>query len=122
MACLLLALPAGCSSGGDDGGGRTGIPAWAEGMPVTAVSELPAEARTTRQLIDEGGPSPHERDGSVSGNLEGPLPRQERGYHRECTVPTPTPEDRGTRRVVTGRNGETFYTDDHHASFTAVPR
>ncbi|MGY1527905.1 ribonuclease domain-containing protein [Streptomyces sp. MN3] len=122
VACLLLALPAGCSSGGDDGGGRTGIPAWAEGMPVTEVSELPAEARTTRQLIDEGGPSLHERDGSVSGNLEGPLPRQERGCHREYTVPTPGSDDRGARCVVTGRNGGTYSTDAPYASFTAVPR
>ncbi|MFD5373627.1 ribonuclease domain-containing protein [Streptomyces griseoincarnatus] len=122
MACLLLALPAGCSSGGDDGGGRTGIPAWAVGMPVTAVSELPAEARRTLRLSDEGGPFPHQRDGSVFGAFEGPLPRQERGYHRECTVPTPTPEDRGARRVVTGRNGGTYRTDAPYASFTAVPR
>ncbi|MGY1401496.1 ribonuclease domain-containing protein [Streptomyces sp. SS10] len=58
----------------------------------------------------------------MSGNREGPLPRQERGYHRECTVPTPTPEDRGARRVVTGRNGGTYRTDAPYASSTAVPR
>ncbi|MEU0581873.1 ribonuclease domain-containing protein [Streptomyces griseoincarnatus] len=122
VACLLLALPAGCSSGGDDGGGRTGIPATAEGMPVTEVSELPAEARRTLRLIDEGGPFPYERDGSVFGDFEGLLPRHERGYHREYTVPTPGSDDRGARRVVTGRNGETYCTDDHYAAFTAVPR
>ncbi|MEU5463738.1 ribonuclease domain-containing protein [Streptomyces althioticus] len=122
VACLLLALLAGCSSGGDDGGGRTGTPAWAEGMPVTDVSGLPAEARRTLRLIDEGGPFPYERDGSVFGNFEGLLPRRERGYYREYTVPTPGSDDRGARRLVTGRNGETYYTDDHYASFTAVPK
>ncbi|NEC53708.1 ribonuclease N [Actinospica acidiphila] len=122
VACLLLALLAGCSSGGDDGGGRTEAPAWAEGMSVTEVSELPAEARRTLQLIDGGGPFPYERDGSVFGNFEGLLPRHERGYYREYTVPTPGSDDRGARRIVTGRNGETYYTDDHYASFTAVPR
>lgn len=119
VACLLLALPAGCSAGGDDGGGA---PARARGMPVAEVSELPAEARRTLRLIDEGGPCPYERDGSVFGNFEGLLPRHERGYHRECTVPTPGSDDRGARRIVTGRNGEMYYTDDHYASFTAVPR
>ncbi|WP_369149867.1 ribonuclease domain-containing protein [Streptomyces sp. R17] len=119
VACLLLALPAGCSSGGGDGGG---VPAWARGMPVAEVSELPAEARRTLRLIDEGGPFPHERDGSVFGDFEGLLPRHERGYYREYTVPTPGSDDRGARRIVTGRNGETYYTDDHYASFTAVPR
>jgi ribonuclease T1 len=123
LACLLLALLAsGCSSGGDTGDDRTGIPAWAEGMPVAEASELPAEARRTLQLIDEGGPFPYERDGSVFGNFEGLLPRHERGHYREYTVPTPGSDDRGARRVVTGRNGETYYTDDHYASFTAVLR
>ncbi|MFH9176349.1 ribonuclease domain-containing protein [Streptomyces albogriseolus] len=50
------------------------------------------------------------------------LPRRERGHHRACTVPTPGPDDRGARRVVTGRNGGTYGTDDPYASFTAVPR
>ncbi|MEU2372823.1 ribonuclease domain-containing protein [Streptomyces pseudogriseolus] len=119
VACLPLALPAGCSTGGEDGGG---VPAWARGMPVAEVSELPGEARRTLRLIDEGGPFPHERDGSVFGDFEGLLPRHERGYYREYTVPTPGSDDRGARRIVTGRNGETYYTDDHYASFTAVPR
>ncbi|MFC8036653.1 ribonuclease domain-containing protein [Streptomyces griseoincarnatus] len=79
-------------------------------------------ARRTLRLIDEGGPFPHERDGSVFGAFEGLLPRHENGYCRECTVPTPGPDDRGARRVVTGRNGETHRTDAPYASFTAVPR
>ncbi|MGA5120716.1 ribonuclease domain-containing protein [Streptomyces pseudogriseolus] len=122
VACLLLALLAGCSAGGDNGGDGGAVPAWARGMPVAEVSELPVEARRTLRLIDEGGAFPHERDGSVFGNFEGLLPRHERGYYREYTVPTPGSDDRGARRIVTGRNGETYYTDDHYASFTAVPR
>ncbi|WP_225655381.1 ribonuclease domain-containing protein [Streptomyces pseudogriseolus] len=122
VACLLLALLAGCSAGGDNGGDGGAVPAWARGMRVAEVSELPVEARRTLRLTDEGGPFPHERDGSVFGNFEGLLPRHERGYYREYTVPTPGSDDRGARRIVTGRNGETYYTDDHYASFTAVPR
>ncbi|MEV5465933.1 ribonuclease domain-containing protein [Streptomyces griseoincarnatus] len=90
-------------------------------MPVTEVSELPAEARRTPRLVDEGGPFPHERDGSVFGAFEGLLPRHENGSYRG-TVPTPAPDDRGARRVVTGRNGGTYRTDAPYASFTAVPR
>ncbi|MBJ6627717.1 ribonuclease domain-containing protein [Streptomyces sp. I4(2020)] len=90
------------------------------GMPVTEVSELPAEARRTLRLIDEGGPFPHERDGSVFGAFGGLLPRHENGSYRECTVPAP--DDRGARRVVTGRNGGTYRTDAPHASSAAVPR
>ena len=87
-----------------------------------AVAQLPVEARVTYRLIRTGGPFPYERDGSVFGNFEGLLPRHERGHYREYTVPTPGSDDRGARRIVTGRNGETYYTDDHYASFTAVLR
>ncbi|MFF9333140.1 ribonuclease domain-containing protein [Streptomyces albogriseolus] len=61
------------------------------------------------------------RAGCSSGG-EGVLPRRERGRYRAGTVPTPGPDDRGARRVVTGRNGGTYRTDDPYASFTAVPR
>ncbi|MEU0288418.1 MULTISPECIES: ribonuclease domain-containing protein [Streptomyces] len=118
VACLLLALLAGCSTEGDDGG----VPAWAEGLPTVQASDLPAEARRTLELIDEGGPFPYERDGVVFGNFEGLLPQHDRGYYHEYTVPTPGSDDRGARRIVTGGNGETYYTDDHFASFTAVLR
>ncbi|MEQ8143396.1 ribonuclease domain-containing protein [Streptomyces sp. OP7] len=122
VACLLLsllaALLAGCSTAGDDGG----VPAWAGGLPTVQASDLPAEARRTLELIDEGGPFPHERDGVVFGNFEGLLPQHDRGYYHEYTVPTPGSDGRGARRIVTGRNGETYYTDDHYASFRAVLR
>ncbi|MGA5605589.1 ribonuclease domain-containing protein [Streptomyces griseoincarnatus] len=69
---------------------------------------------------DIEAPPPQERDGSVFGAFEGLLPRHENGSYRECTVPAP--DDRGARRVVTGRNGGTYRTDAPHASSTAVPR
>ncbi|WP_435867364.1 ribonuclease domain-containing protein [Streptomyces werraensis] len=78
--------------------------------------------RPTLQLIDEGGPFPYERDGPVFGGVGGLLPRRERGDCRAYTVPTPGSDDRGARRIVTGRNGGTYYTDDPYASFRAVPR
>jgi ribonuclease T1 len=84
------------------------------------VKALPAEARQTLALIQAGGPFPHARDGVVFANREGLLPRRERGYYREYTVATPGRRDRGPRRVVAGRGGEYYYTDDHYRSFRRI--
>ena len=85
-----------------------------------AASELPAEAQRTIELIRKGGPFPHERDGVVFGNFEKRLPRQPRGYYREYTVRTPGTKSRGARRIVAGKGGELYYTDDHYRSFRRV--
>jgi ribonuclease T1 len=91
-------------------------------MATVRLSGLPAEARETLELIDRGGPFPYDRDGTVFGNFERLLPAHERGYYHEYTVRTPGERDRGARRLVTGRGGELFYTDDHYDSFRAVLR
>jgi ribonuclease T1 len=114
LLCLLV-LVAGCSATGS-GPGR------ADGTATVRVDRLPAEARQTLALIDKGGPYPYARDGAVFGNFEGLLPKHERGYYHEYTVPTPGSRDRGARRIVTGRGGEIYYTDDHYKSFRAVRR
>jgi ribonuclease T1 len=97
---------------------------WARGsaadLPALQFSELPPEARHTLLLIRRGGPLPHERDGAVFGNFEGLLPRQERGYYREYTVRTPGVAHRGGRRIIAGRGGELYYTDDHYRSFKRI--
>lgn len=87
------------------------------GVPL---KDLPAEARETLALIQAGGPFPHARDGVVFGNREGLLPKQARSYYREYTVRTPGLRDRGPRRIVTGKNGERYYTDDHYRSFKRI--
>ncbi|MEW2296871.1 ribonuclease domain-containing protein [Streptomyces sp. NPDC006743] len=140
LVCLAVLL-AGCSAGGP-GGSATGgaaspparssasrpapagvaTPAWARGMATVRESRLPAEARHTLALIDRGGPFPYSRDGVVFGNLEKRLPAHARGYYHEYTVRTPGSRDRGARRLVTGRDGEIYYTDDHYDSFRAVLR
>jgi len=89
-------------------------------IPEVAASELPAEARKTIALIRTGGPYPYERDGIVFGNFEKLLPLKERGYYREYTVRTPGAKDRGARRIVAGRGGELYYTDDHYNSFRRI--
>jgi len=79
-----------------------------------ALAELPAEARATLVLIRTGGPFPFAKDGTVFGNREHRLPRKPRAYYREYTVTTPGARDRGARRIVVGRGGELYYTDDHY--------
>ena len=92
----------------------------AGGTPTSAT--VPPEVADTVDLIQQGGPFPYSRDGAVFMNRERLLPQHERGYWREYTVPTPGESDRGARRLVVGRGGETFYTDDHYASFRRVDR
>ena len=90
------------------------------GLPLMSATELPAEGRTTLELIAAGGPFPYGRDGVVFQNRERILPTEARGYYREYTVPTPGSDDRGARRIVAGSEGERYYTDDHYASFRRI--
>lgn len=89
-------------------------------IPEVAASELPAEARATIERIRMGGPFPYRRDGVVFGNFEERLPIKARGYYREYTVRTPGANDRGPRRIVAGKGGELYYTDDHYNSFRRI--
>ena len=95
------------------------LPAFALQQDVR-VKDLPAEARETLALIRHNGPFPYARDGVVFGNREALLPKKERGYYREYTVKTPGTKDRGPRRIVAGRGGEYFYTDDHYRTFRRI--
>lgn len=92
------------------------------GLRTVRRSELPAEAQATLALIAKGGPFPYDRDGVVFENREGILPKKAAGYYHEYTVETPGSDDRGARRIVTGKSGELFYTDDHYVSFREVVR
>lgn len=91
-----------------------------DGLPVVYVDQLPREARTTLRLIEQGGPFPYSKDGTVFQNREGILPSRPRGYYHEYTVITPGENDRGARRIVTGERGELYYTDDHYDSFSRI--
>jgi ribonuclease T1 len=91
------------------------------GMPVSALSSLPAEAAQTWRLVEAGGPFPYPReDGGVFENREKRLPEKQSGYYHEYTVPTPGSADRGPRRLITGGAQELYYTGDHYASFVVV--
>ena len=98
-----------------------GVPAATrQDIPGIAVAELPHEAREALDRIRRGGPFPHQRDGVVFGNFEKQLPLKERGYYHEYTVRTPGAKHRGARRIVTGRNGERYYTEDHYRTFKRI--
>ena len=91
------------------------------GFSHTALSALPAEATTTYNLIQQGGPYPYpNNDGVVFTNREGILPACSSSYYHEYTVPTPGATNRGTRRIITGSGGEYFYTGDHYATFKVI--
>jgi ribonuclease T1 len=84
------------------------------------TAELPAEARQALEQIKAGGPFSSPNDGRTFGNREAHLPKREHGYYREFTVPTPGARDRGARRIVAGRSGEFYYTEDHYRTFKRI--
>jgi ribonuclease T1 len=81
---------------------------------------LPNEAITTLDSIKNGPPYPYPKDGTVFRNYEGCLPVREDGYYKEFTVETLGEIGRGARRIVQGRNGELYYTDDHYQTFMEI--
>jgi guanyl-specific ribonuclease Sa len=93
-----------------------------EQPPAAVPGDLPAEAVATLALIQQGGPFPYRKDGSVFGNREGHLPAANRGFYREYTVPTPGATDRGARRIITGGTPPQvwYYTDDHYRTFRSI--
>lgn len=90
-------------------------------LPWVDLDELPPEAADVVDLIAAGGPFGYpDRDGGTFGNREGILPGRPGGHYREYTVDTPGSEDRGARRIVTGADGERYWTDDHYTSFSRI--
>lgn len=91
-----------------------------DGQATITEAELPLEALDTLDLIDDGGPYPFDRDDLTFQNREGLLPDRSPDHYREYTVITPGEDDRGARRIVTGADGERYYTADHYNSFRAI--
>ena len=93
-------------------------------LQAIRVAELPVQGRATYLLIQQGGPFPFDKDGTVFGNRERILPSQQRGYYREYTVKTVGVRHRGAQRIVCGGRPKTpdacFYTSDHYASFRQI--
>jgi ribonuclease T1 len=102
----------------------------AMGIPAVKLSDLPKEADDTIKLIEKGGPFPYPKhDGKIfenrvpPGKKATPMPKEDSAdYYKEYTVVTPGAADRAKRRIVSGRNGELYYTDDHFETFKQVMR
>ncbi len=112
------------SDGSDWAAGSVDVaaPQGVSGLPTILYDDLPSQAQETIRLIDQGGPFPYYQDDETFQNRERILPAQSNGYYREYTVVTPGSDDRGARRIVSGADGELFYTDDHYDSFREVLR
>lgn len=70
--------------------------------------------------IAAGTRDPHRNDGATFANREGRLPRRPRGYYTEWVVRTPGVGGVGPQRLVTGRDGDAYYTPDHYETFVPV--
>jgi ribonuclease T1 len=117
VALMLAPLPA--SAQRQDAG--AGAPQRIQiALADVSVKDLPSEARDTLKQIEQGGPYAFDRDGIVFGNFEKRLPIKERGYYNEFTVKTPGVKHRGARRIVTGKSGEKYYSDDHYKTFKRI--
>jgi ribonuclease T1 len=106
------------------GGAHAKEPVKAALQATVSVAELPRQGAQIIELIHQGGPFAHEKDGVIFGNRERLLPLQTRGYYREYTVTTPGARNRGVRRIVCGGQPRTpdicYYTADHYASFRRI--
>lgn len=63
----------------------------------------------------------YQKDGAIFLNREGKLPeKSDENYYAEWTVKTPGSADRGKRRIIAGKGGELWFTDDHYRNFTRI--
>jgi ribonuclease T1 len=89
-----------------------------------SLAELPEQGARIYARIHQGGPFTADKDGVIFANRERLLPRKQRGYYREYTVPTPGVSHRGVRRIVCGGERTSpevcYYTADHYESFRRI--
>ena len=90
-----------------------------DGQPITDRAEVVGIWDTLRRVA-KGPPYPYRQDGESFSNREARLPKRERGWWHEYTVETPGSPDRGARRLLVGKDGETWYTADHYRTFVRL--
>jgi guanyl-specific ribonuclease Sa len=79
------------------------------------------DLRPTLERVAAGRKLWFTNDGSTFQNREGRLPKKPSGYYREWVVPTPGESGPGPQRLVTGEDGEVWYTADHYGTFRRIP-
>jgi hypothetical protein len=109
----------GAGLGGSPTGGRS---VFGSKPPTAPVAQCPPDVKNTLARIKVGERFPHRNDGAVFQNKEGLLPARPDGYYREWVHPTPGVRGPGAQRVVTGQDGEAYYSPDHYQTFVpAIP-
>lgn len=78
------------------------------------------DIKPTLNRIEVGNKFPHIRDGSIFHNREGLLPQQPTGYYQEYVHPTPGVKGPGKMRIVIGKDGDIWFTEDHYESFVRI--
>ena len=81
------------------------------------VYEGTIDLQDTLDRIERGQRGSHGNDGTVFQNREKRLPQKSSGYYHEWVHPTPDQRGPGPQRIVTGENGEIYYTPDHYKTF-----
>lgn len=71
----------------------------------------------TLARIERGEKLRFSHDGIVFQNREQRLPKKPSGYYHEYVHPTEKLGGPGPQRIVTGKEGEIFYTHDHYETF-----
>jgi len=89
-------------------------------MATILKKDLPSEVLDTLKNIKKGPPYPYHQDGKVFHNRENLLPIKASGYYSEFTVETLKISSRGGKRIIVGKGGEIYYTDDHYKTFREV--
>lgn len=79
------------------------------------------DLRPTLERIAAGKKLRFSHDGTTFQNRERRLPQKPSGYYQEWVVPTPGENGPGPQRLVTGEDGDVWYTSDHYLSFRRVP-
>jgi guanyl-specific ribonuclease Sa len=79
------------------------------------------DLRPTLERVAAGRELRFTNDGSTFQNRERRLPQKPPGYYREWVVPTPGESGPGPQRLVTGDDGEVWYTADHYGTFRRIP-
>lgn len=75
----------------------------------------------TLERIAAGIRDPHPNDGTIFQNRERRLPSKSDGqYYREYVVRTPGLREVGPQRLITGKDGEAYYTPDHYDTFIRI--
>lgn len=92
----------------------------AASLPYIGINELPQQAQLTLRHIKDGGPFPYPKDGSLYRDPQGRLPAKPYGYYREYVVKPPKGQEEQAIRIVAGKIGEYFYTDDNYATFRRI--